>query len=129
MKNRKLATTLCIIHQHPRILLGMKKRGFGVGSWNGFGGKVSIGETIENAAKRELREESGVEIENLNKIGVLEFEFKNNPEIIEVHIFKSENFTGGLSLMGSTGISISFARITSPHFLQYHTGNGMPKYL
>ena len=25
-----------------RILLGMKKRGFGAGRWNGFGGKVSF---------------------------------------------------------------------------------------
>ena len=56
---KKILTTLCIIHQHPRVLLGMKKRGFGVGRWNGFGGKVQREETIEDAAKRELREEAG----------------------------------------------------------------------
>ena len=91
---KKLVTTLCIIHQHPRILLGMKKRGFGAGRWNGFGGKIKAGESIEDATKREMQEESGVEIENLDKVGIMEFEFKGNPEIIEVHVFKSENFEG-----------------------------------
>ncbi|MEK7607017.1 MAG: DNA mismatch repair protein MutT, partial [Patescibacteria group bacterium] len=42
MTERKLLT-LCFIHQSPRILLGMKKRGFGAGRWNGFGGKVEAG--------------------------------------------------------------------------------------
>ena len=27
----KKLLTLCVIHEHPRVLLGMKKRGFGVG--------------------------------------------------------------------------------------------------
>ncbi len=90
---RKLLT-LCIIHQHPKILLGLKKRGFGIGRWNGFGGKVFSSETIENAAKRELQEEAGVEINHLDKVGIIEFEFKGNSEILEVHIFKSDNFSG-----------------------------------
>jgi hypothetical protein len=33
--------------QISEICLAMKKRGFGVGRWNGAGGKVSQGETIE----------------------------------------------------------------------------------
>lgn len=72
----------------------MKKRGFGAGRWNGFGGKVSEHETIEDAAKRELREEVGIEVQNLNKVGIIDFEFKGNPEILEVHIFRSDNFSG-----------------------------------
>ena len=72
----------------------MKKRGFGEGRWNGFGGKVSPGETIEDAAKREVQEEAGIKIADLYKLGVIEFEFKGNPEVIEVHIFKSGDFSG-----------------------------------
>ncbi len=93
-RNMKKLLTLTIIHQHPRVLLGMKKRGFGAGRWNGFGGKVSPSETIEEAAKRELREEAGIEVSHLDKVGIIEFEFKGNPEILEVHILKSENFSG-----------------------------------
>lgn len=44
--------TLVLVVQPERILLGMKKRGFGAGRWNGFGGKVEEGETIEDGAKR-----------------------------------------------------------------------------
>jgi len=42
------------------VMMGMKKRGFGAGKWNGFGGKVEPGESNEQAAVRELHEESGV---------------------------------------------------------------------
>lgn len=44
--------TLAFVTKPGQILLGMKKKGFGVGRWNGFGGKVERGETIEEAAKR-----------------------------------------------------------------------------
>ncbi|MFA6315422.1 MAG: 8-oxo-dGTP diphosphatase [Candidatus Paceibacterota bacterium] len=90
----KKLLTLCIVHQHPKILLGMKKRGFGAGRWNGFGGKVATTETIEDAAKRELQEEAGIGAKNLDKVGVIDFEFKGNPEILQVHIFKTDDFSG-----------------------------------
>lgn len=51
MSSSKLLTLVLVV-QPGRVLLGMKKRGFGVGKWNGFGGKVQLGETIEEAAKR-----------------------------------------------------------------------------
>jgi 8-oxo-dGTP diphosphatase/2-hydroxy-dATP diphosphatase len=89
--------TLCIIHDHKRVLLGMKKRGFGMGRWNGFGGKVESGETIKAAAKRELWEEAGIKVARLDKIGEVEFEFKGDPVILQVHIFKAEKFEGQLA--------------------------------
>ena len=61
----KKILTLCMIYQHPKILLGMKKRGFGKGRWNGFGGKLNDGESIEEATIREVRGETGIKI---NKI-------------------------------------------------------------
>lgn len=95
IKCMKKQLTLCIIHKHPRVLLGMKKRGFGVGRWNGFGGKVEEGETIEEATIREIKEEAGIQIEGrLEKIGILDFEFQGNPEILEVHIFRANKFSG-----------------------------------
>lgn len=90
---RKLLT-LCIIHQHAKVLLGMKKRGFGEGRWNGFGGKVAPGETIEEAAQREIREEAGIEVNNLERIGMIDFEFIGDPKILEVHVFRSTSFSG-----------------------------------
>lgn len=90
----KKLLTLCIVHQNNRVLLGMKKRGFGAGWWNGFGGKVLPGEEIEDAAKREALEEAGIVITDMEKMGILQFEFVDNPEILKVHIFKATKFTG-----------------------------------
>ena len=49
---KRIDTLVLITDRFQRILLGMKKRGFGSGKWNGFGGKVEPNETIEDAAKR-----------------------------------------------------------------------------
>lgn len=88
-KIRKLLT-LCVIHEHPRVLLGMKKRGFGADKWNGFGGKVEEGETIEDAMHREMREEMGTSVKNLEKRAVIEFETEGELEIQEVHVFHGD---------------------------------------
>ncbi|XP_015277566.1 PREDICTED: 7,8-dihydro-8-oxoguanine triphosphatase [Gekko japonicus] len=86
--------TLVLVVQPQRILLGMKKRGFGAGRWNGFGGKVQPGETIEQAARRELQEESGLTVDVLQKMGRITFEFVGNTELMEVHIFRADSFQG-----------------------------------
>lgn len=90
----KKILTLCIVYQYPKILLGYKKRGFGKGRWNGFGGKVKNGENIKEAIKRELHEETGIITDDVELMGILEFEFKNKSEILEVHIFRSTKFSG-----------------------------------
>jgi 8-oxo-dGTP diphosphatase / 2-hydroxy-dATP diphosphatase len=86
--------TLCLLRKDDQILLGIKKYGFGVGKWNGFGGKVEKGESIVEATKREMREEAGVEVVDLEKFGLLDFEFQDNPDILEVHIFHAKDFSG-----------------------------------
>lgn len=75
-------TTLAMFVKDGKVLLGKKKRGFGVGTWNGYGGKLNDGETPEQAVVREIEEECGivVPIENLIKLGVLDFYFDDKPE-------------------------------------------------
>lgn len=90
----KLITNLCIIHQHPRILLGMKKRGFGTGRWNGYGGKLMEGETIEDSLFREVKEEGEIIIKDPIKLGILEFIFPETGLIIENYIYKVTEFSG-----------------------------------
>jgi 8-oxo-dGTP diphosphatase/2-hydroxy-dATP diphosphatase len=89
----KKILTLCIPIKGNKVLLGMKKRGFGCGRWNGFGGKVEEGETIEQATIRELEEESGIRDGNLIKSGILEFSFENDKKILQVHIFRLLDFS------------------------------------
>ncbi|XP_077069458.1 oxidized purine nucleoside triphosphate hydrolase [Siphateles boraxobius] len=86
--------TLVLVVQPGRVLLGMKKRGFGAGKWNGFGGKVQTGESIEQAARRELLEESGLTVDTLLKIGNIKFEFIGETELLDVHIFRADTYKG-----------------------------------
>jgi len=44
--------TLALIQNDGHVLLGLKKRGFGKGLWNGFGGKIEVDETDKDAAVR-----------------------------------------------------------------------------
>jgi 8-oxo-dGTP pyrophosphatase MutT (NUDIX family) len=60
------------------ICLAMKKRGFGEGRWNGVGGKVDEGESIEEATTREASEEIGVQVTSLTKVAELDFTFPHN---------------------------------------------------
>lgn len=90
----KKLLTLCIIHKNSNVLLGMKKRGFGQGRWNGFGGKVAEHETIEDAAKREVFEETGLLVGDLQRAGVILFEFQDGSQAAEVHVFKGKEFRG-----------------------------------
>ncbi len=86
--------TLCIIHRQSKVLLGMKKRGFGAGRWNGFGGKVEEGEDIEEATRREVKEEAGLTVTRMVHAGVLDFSFESDPKKLEVHVFRVTEFNG-----------------------------------
>lgn len=82
--------TICFLIRENEILLAMKKRGFGVGKWNGIGGKVQGKETIKEAAVREMKEEIGVvaNLKHLESFGSIKFYFKNKPEWDQhMHIF------------------------------------------
>lgn len=93
----KDTTLLFLIKRNPatqeitHILLAMKKRGFGMGRWNGVGGKLEPGESIVDGALRETHEEIGVYAQNLKEVAQLAFTFAEKPESNQlVHVFFSE---------------------------------------
>lgn len=86
--------TLVIVRQNGKILLGLKKVRMGAGRWNGFGGKVEEGETIEAAARREVKEEAGIDVSTLHEVGVCEFCSPVRPFVVEMHIFAASEFEG-----------------------------------
>ena len=65
--------TLLFLRQGNQLLLAMKKRGFGEGKWNGVGGKIEPGETIEEAMIRECQEEIGVTPRSWHSVAELDF--------------------------------------------------------
>ncbi len=76
----------------------MKKRGFGVGKWNGPGGKPDLGETLEEAAIRELKEEVGIKAkkDKLLKVALLHFYFPRDKVgwDQDVHVYLLKNWEG-----------------------------------
>ncbi len=88
--------TLLLLRDQGRVLLGLKKRGFGKGKWNGFGGKLEPNETVPQAAVREMQEESGLTVAGIEERGVLIFEMRGDRNILEVHVFSAASWTGAL---------------------------------
>ena len=89
----KIATLVFLV-KDGKALLAEKKRGFGAGFLNGYGGKANLeDQTIEDAARRELREEAAVEAMALEKTAVIEF-FEEGKPLFECHVFFCREWAG-----------------------------------
>lgn len=86
--------TLVIPRAPGRVLLGLKKRGFGAGFWNGYGGKVEPSETVDAAAARELTEECGLVAHNLRRRGTLTFRWHDTPVPWQVAVYDVTQWAG-----------------------------------
>jgi mutator protein MutT len=89
----KECTLLFLIHD-GEILLAMKKRGFGSDRWNGVGGKIEAGETIEDALVRECQEEIVVTPKNFHKVALLDFKFADGVTDMRVHAYLCDDWEG-----------------------------------
>lgn len=94
---KRVLLTLVFLQQKGQVLLGMKKRGFGAGKWNGFGGKLEPGESVKVAAARELHEEAGITVPELSRRAVLLFEMTDPADnaLLEVHVYTADRIAQG----------------------------------
>jgi mutator protein MutT len=88
------ATTLILLIDDDRVLLAMKKRGFGKGRWNGAGGKLEPGETPEEACIRECQEEIGMTPIELDKVAYHEFLFPNGMTNVVTYVYTCQKWEG-----------------------------------
>jgi len=90
--------TVVFLVKEGKVLLGQRQRSsLGHLLWAGIGGKVEKGESIKEAAIREVKEEVGVDIqeENLKEMGEVFFEFPNKPKWSQkVAIFIAKRWQG-----------------------------------
>lgn len=94
--HQDIRRTLLFFVKDGQILLAMKKRGFGAGKWNGVGGKIEAGESIEEALVRECQEEIGVTPKTWRRVAELDFqEFHNGqPTHIYCHVYLADDWQG-----------------------------------
>lgn len=65
-----------------------------MGRWNGVGGKIEPGETIEQATARECYEEIGVTPGELEKVAHLTFTFPDDTDDILAHVYTTRSWEG-----------------------------------
>ena len=85
--------TLVFVIQDGRILLIHKKRGLGAGKINGPGGRREPGETFDDCAVREMREELGVTPRDVVKLGEHRFQFVDGYSTF-VYVYRASGLDG-----------------------------------
>lgn len=90
-------STILFLTDGGGVYLSEKKRGFGKGYLNGYGGKVVEGESAEDGAIRELKEEAGVAADpkKLEKVALIDF-YEEGEHLWECHVFFAREWEGGL---------------------------------
>ena len=86
-------TTLCLIRSGTKILLQNRLKA----DWRGYtlpGGHIEPGESIVDAVKREMREETGLTVKNPRLRGVKQFPIDGGRYI--VFLFCADEFEGEL---------------------------------
>lgn len=87
------------ITRNGQLLLGKRKNCYGAGSWALPGGHLEVGEKMIDAAKREIKEELGIEGVDL-KFAVISDFIGDTSQYVHID-FVLENYQGEIKLMES----------------------------
>ena len=90
-------TVLCYLIKDDSYLMlyrNKKENDMNEGKYLGIGGHIEPGETKEEACKREIKEETGLDVNRLDYHGFVEFYNDDYQELI--YLFTSDDFSGEL---------------------------------
>lgn len=90
-------TSLCYIEQNGSYLLLhriKKEHDINRDKWIGIGGKFEEGESPEDCVRREVREETGLELQEPRYCGIVTFQSDEMTETEFMHLFHATRFSG-----------------------------------
>ncbi len=98
----KIAAT-CIVERQGKVLLIQRNNQVGYGLWSMPGGYVDRGEVVEEAAAREVQEETGLQVEIQRLVGL--FSEEGHPVVVAAFTARE---TGGRLAAGPEAQDIGF---------------------
>ncbi len=102
----------CIVDEHGRILLQKRGDDGNCGKWGLPGGAWEIGESAEDAAIREAKEETGLDIEIVGLIGIYSKYFADYPNgdrsQTSVCLFECRPKSSELSVDGTETLDLQY---------------------
>ena len=106
MSRRVVAVGAVIVDDAGRILLVLRKNEPQAGYWSLPGGKVEPGETAVDAVVREVAEETGLQIDVLERAWVVEIPYRGGTGTDDI-VFEVHDFRAGVR-------SVSYTHLTLP---------------
>lgn len=102
---------IIVLDDHNRVLMQLRKDN---NCWGFPGGIIELGEKVEDAAIREVFEETGLMVSDLKLFGIfsgseLHYTYPNGDEVYIIDIlFISNNFNGNIKIQGSECNDVKF---------------------
>lgn len=101
MNDIKVGVGLYILNEKDELLLGLRKSKHGTNTWSPSGGKLEFGEEFEDAAIRETKEETNLDIKKEDIIIAQvtnDLHKEENRHAITIHMI-AKKYSGELKLM------------------------------
>lgn len=94
----KLATLCYVVKDNKTLMIyrNKKENDYHEGKWNGLGGKFELGESPEDCAIREMKEETGLDVKNPIMKGFITFPNFDGVDDWYVFVFVMKEFYGEL---------------------------------
>lgn len=103
--------SIIVVNRRGEILMQQRQDD---GTWSYPGGRIEIDETVEEAARREVYEESGLTVGRMELLGVfsgpeLKHIYPNGNEVCGIDIvYVSQDYTGELRAVDGEASSLAF---------------------